>query len=293
MIPTKDRPSELRAVLHSLDAQTARPDAIWIVASGRPVAEVGAAFPRLPIHYLHHARPSASAQRNVGARAARGADLIGFFDDDIVLEPDALEGMLAFWRAAAADVGGAALNLLNFEPPPARALKRSTAARWLGLYDPAPGKITPSGWQTLIGTVTETTQVDWLPSTACIWRAETLQRVAFEERFDGYSYLEDLDFSLEVGKSRRLFVVAEAGFRHHPSDNGRVSRYRFGQSEVDNRLYIVRKHGLSAPLCYLGLSIRMLMTGGSFLFRPTLGDAQRLLGNWVGLGRSIGGFRSP
>jgi hypothetical protein len=35
-----------------------------------------------------------------------------------------------------------------------------------------------------------------LPSGASVWRREIFDKFSFEEFFEGYSYLEDLDFQL-------------------------------------------------------------------------------------------------
>ena len=103
-------------------------------------------------------------------RFPRKSRLVGFFDDDATLEPFAVERMMAFWREASPDIGGCAFNLVN--PPRLRAslFKQSWIAEMLGLYSARSGAVMPSGWQTMIGTVRETAFVDWLPSTAVVWR---------------------------------------------------------------------------------------------------------------------------
>jgi len=286
---TKDRPDDLRSFLESLDRQYRRPAQVVIVdASAEPVNAVADGFPSLRIKYIRHLPPSASAQRNVGIRAVdEDMDLIAFMDDDAVLEAGSLEAMLGFWRAAPAEMGGAAFNWLNFEPTGGGWLKRSAACRWLGLYSPVIGQVMPSGWQTMAANVDKTIGVEWLSSCASVWRKQIFEKFSFDEFFDGYSYLEDLDFSYSVGRQYKLAVVAEAGFRHYPSSSGRSGMVRFGKVEVRNRLYFVRKHGLSMWRCYLGLMIRMLMTlAGAFslCWRQNLG---RAMGNCIGLLQSI------
>ncbi|MBW1981961.1 MAG: glycosyltransferase, partial [Deltaproteobacteria bacterium] len=256
-------------------------------SSQEPIEGIHSEFPRLNIDYIHHHRPSASAQRNIGLRYVDpDTDLIGFLDDDIVLEDGAMEKMLQFWQRAPEDLGGCAFNLRN---PPLRKelpLKNSRLAEWLGVYSKNKGVVTPSGWHTLSGTVSETMFVEWLPSTASVWRKSVFGKFQFDEYFDGYSYLEDLDFSYGVSKKYKLAVVAEAGFYHYPSPSGRISQYDFGKIEVANRLYLVRKHGLSVPRCYLGLLLRLLVTLGASATRFDTGNLQRAVGNCVGLALS-------
>ncbi len=289
VVATKDRPDELRKMLESLLGQTHRPDQIVIVdSSADPVIAVTKELPELNIKYIHHTPPSASAQRNIGIRNVNpDMQLIGFFDDDIVLASNALEKMLKFWKAAPNDLGGCAFNLMNPAPRSASKLKELTLTRLLGLYSDKKGVVMPSGWQTLTGTVKDTLFVEWLPSGASVWHRKIFERFRFDEFFDGYSYLEDLDFSYGISKHYRLAIMADAKYWHYPSPFGRVSQYRFGKIEVRNRLYIVQKHRLSLPRCYLSIMIRLFLTIGSAIKTRSTGDLRRVLGNCMGFVNSL------
>ncbi len=257
IVSTKDRPKDLRVLLESLAAQSRLPDQVVIVdASGTPMEDVAADFPSLVIRYIRHLPPSLTAQRNAGIRAVDPSiELVGFLDDDAVLEPGAMEAMMRFWRQAPADVGGAGFNWMN---PSTRGrlgawLKRTPLIGWLGLYSRKQGIVMPSGWQTIAMKLSESARVEWLQGTAMVWTRRALDEFQFDEWFEGYSYLEDLDFSYSVGKRYRLVVVADAGFRHYHSPSARAHAYAFGKMEVANRLYFVRKHGLSVLRCYHSL----------------------------------------
>jgi hypothetical protein len=131
----------------------------------------------------------------------------------------------------------------------------------------------------MIGRVTETQFVDWLPSTAVIFRRDVLDQYFFDEAFDSYSYLEDLDLTYTLSRMGRLAVVADAGFSHFSSPRGRPSTRDFGRCEVRNRLYLVRKHHLSLTRCYIGLTIRLVMSIGDGLAHRNSGQLHRALGN--------------
>jgi GT2 family glycosyltransferase len=281
IVATKDRPADLRRLLDSLGRQTARPAEIVVVdASIQPVESVLAEFSELHLRYLRHWPPSAAAQRNAGVLACSpSATLIGFLDDDTTFESDAFANMMRFWDGASPEVLGAAFNIRNYPARGAQSLKHSRLAEYVGLYSAVPGSVSPSGWQTIMTEVAQTRFVDWLPSTAVIWRREIFGEQLFDEFFQSYSYLEDLDFSHAVGRRGRLAVVADAGFSHFPSPGGRVSQRQFGQIEVHNRLYFVRKHGLSIPRCYIGIGIRLAMTLFAALARLDRGMLGRACGN--------------
>ena len=289
VVATKDRPSDLRRMLASVSEQSCRPSQIVIVdASAEPVKRIMGEFSNLNIIYIYQTMPSASAQRNVGIRAVdENVDLIGFLDDDIILESSAVEAMMRFWNEAPKDVCGCGFNLKNFEPSGNEGMKYSFLAQWLGLYSKEPGIITKSGWQTMIGTVNRDMYVQWLPSTASVWKKKLFESFTFDEYFEGYSYLEDLDFSFSVSSKCKLAVVADAGFYHYPSSSGRISAYQFGKIEVRNRLYIVRKHHLSLLRCYAGILIRLLLTLGLTVRTGESGYLYRAFGNCTGMIQSI------
>ncbi len=286
VVATKDRPDDLRVMLASLAAQSVPPDQVVVVdASATPVESITRRFPTLDVLYLRHLPPSAAAQRNAGLAAVRpDIDLIGFMDDDAVLEPGAMEHMFAFWACSSSRVGGASFNLLN---PPGRVLtglKGTRLVSWLGIYDRQRGGVARSGWQSVVGTAARDVRVEWLPTTASVWRRGVFCGGGFDAHYDGYSYLEDLDFSYGVSREHELWVVAAAGFRHHPSSGGRIDRYQFGKIEVVNRLHVVRKHRLCVWRCYLGLLVRMGLTLASAVVSSSRAELDRLRGNLAGLG---------
>jgi len=285
VVATKDRPDDLRRLLESLRQQTVRPCEIIIVdASREPVESVVTTFPELRIWYVRHMPPSAAAQRNVGIRACNpSATLIGFADDDTTFEPDSFAAMLRFWESAGEDVLGASFNILNYCLPGLQSLKRGRISARLGLYPAKLGGVAQSGWQSVFGKVSQTQFVEWLPSGAVVYRKAVLDRNTFDEYFDTYSYVEDLDFSYSIGRKGRLAVVAEAGYSHFPSAGGRASPRQFGRLEVRNRLYFVKKHRLSLPRCFLGIGIRLTMTLMRALLSFDRGMLARATGNVEGL----------
>ena len=204
VIATKDRPDDLRRVLRSLADQTHRPDLVIIVdSSATPVSSVVDEFgAMLRVQYIRHLPPSAAAQRNAGIDAiSTDVELIAFVDDDATLEPGALEAMLAFWADAPPELGGAAFNMVNHPAQSLSRLKRWSMVSALGLYGARPGQVARSGWQTMTGFVENNISVAWLPSGAVVWRSKIIKACRFDEFFEGYSYLEDLEHSYRIGRT--------------------------------------------------------------------------------------------
>ncbi|MBM9612696.1 glycosyltransferase [Desulfobulbus rhabdoformis] len=292
--PTKDRPQDIRKMLHSFMAQTRRPDQVIVVdASGEPVSAVVDEFPALKIEYKRWTdKPSAAGQRNGGEALLRDdIDLVCFFDDDQVLHRDAVEKMMAFWaNQSTMTQGGENLDVapLTSTAPPLgaatfyntdnehddrpSAFKKSWLSQKLGLYTSRPGGVAPSGWQNLYGPMTENANVEWMGSGAAVVRRDVLAEFPFDDFFDGYSYLEDLEFSYSISRKYRMTVVTEAKFDHFHSSAGRGSAVHFGRIEVRNRLYIVKKHGLSMASFRLAMCIRFCMSIASGQFERAKGN---------------------
>ncbi len=286
VIATKDRPTELQRMLKSLEAQSYQPDQVVIVDGGNQhVNHVVKEFPNLDIKYLRCIPPSGSRQRNIGIEAVNPEiTLIGFLDDDVELKKDAIEKMISFWSNTNKDVGGVSFNLINHPTIFASSLKYSSLFSKLRLYSNERGKVLKSGFHTMVGKVDETIYTDWISTCASVWRREVLERYGFDEWFEGYSYLEDLDLSYSIRKKWKLAIVAGARFYHHLSLKGRGSGFQFGKREVINRLYFVRKHNeLSTFFCVLALLGRVFVSILLiFKERRPVYYIQRIFGNFRG-----------
>lgn len=266
VIPTKDRPSLVLALLHCLHVQGARPTRVIVVDASEAAFVVAGPVPWPDdwVQVIHHSPPSAAAQRNRGVAAV--ADHVAFvalLDDDVRLAPHALSHMLRFWHSGdVADVVGAGFNQCDAGVArPRGGCRHGRLAGWLGLYHPRPGGVASSGWQSMIGPVERDLEVEWLPTGAAVWRLGALRSLGgFDEFFTGYSYLEDVELSMRARRQGRLVVVADARYEHGYATAGKVDAFAFGRVEVRNRLHLVRKHRLSLGRCALGLTIRATMT---------------------------------
>ena len=113
VVPTCNRPRDLRRCLESLRAQrTPRPLEI-VVVDNRPghgiAGLVGRDFPHVKL--VEERRPGLSYARNTGFAAARGEILVAT-DDDVVAPPDWIESLVApFARPEVAAVTGQVLPL--------------------------------------------------------------------------------------------------------------------------------------------------------------------------------------
>ena len=108
-------------------------------------------------------------------------------------------------------------------------------------------------------------QSQWLPTACVIYKKDFLIGKYFNESFGAYSYLEDLDFSLQINPERQniFLVVANAKFLHL-KEVIRTS-FVFGYYEFLNRYKIVRKFKLKKKSFFLMASCKIILTVFSIL----------------------------
>jgi glycosyltransferase involved in cell wall biosynthesis len=284
VIPTKDHQTDLRRLLQSLAAQTVHPAEVIVVDGGvSPVDGIAAEPWPFHVRYEHISPPGLARQQNAGVRRVdQASSLVAFIDDDIVLEGDAVERMLAFWRDAPPMQGAAAFNLANNTDLPRYVWLKSL----FGMDAAARGTLLPSGYQTKIGAVEDTTEVEWLYGGATVWRREVLHKLQFDEWFAGPGHLYELDFCFRATLQQyRLAVVADARVREIPGSRS-WSDMPLGRWQVLNRIRFVRKYrgqrGLSVSRCWLALIGQFAVNVARSIIDRDRRYLQRAYGNCVG-----------
>lgn len=289
VVPTKDRPNDLRRLLGSLQAQTIKPRQIIIVDGSSPdINLVCNSFPDLPITYIRCFPPSLAKQRNAGMAAlAEDITVAGYLDDDIVLEPNATERMSAFWGQAPSDVGGASFSIINQGH-----VYRDRLLRFFLMHGSPPGRVLNSGFASFIPFIESIIETEWLYGGATLWRRSVIDAYSYDEWYIGHGFLEDLDYSYRVSRQYRLFVVGEAQCWHFSHPIPPSKQYELGRQQVFNRLYFVRKLGGFSPLAIIwALSGLLLMSAFAALRRPTSASGRRFGGNVAGLMAALRGRR--
>ena len=262
IVPTKDRPDDLRKLLVSLAAQTVMPEQIVIVDGGdAPIGDLVAEFSALPLTYVREYPPSLARQRNAGVAALHPEITIaGYLDDDLELAPDATEQMQAFWAGSGPEVGGAAFTIVN---QPMRGRLSGLLSDFFLLNSRVQGKVLASGFASSILPRTETLATDWLYGGATLWRRAVFETYFYDEWYIGHGYLEDLDYSHRVAQEYTLYVLAEARCWHWPSPVRMAQNETLGRQQILNRIYFTRKIGHFNRVAFLwamfGQSVKNLL----------------------------------
>jgi GT2 family glycosyltransferase len=247
VIATRHRSGPLRECLASLGHQTRLPKEVIVVDSSTDddtsvaCGEV-AAYVQFPVMYVHTTTVSSARQRNAGAELATG-DIIGFLDDDAIVDPGYIAALCAaFAGDVDGSVGGVVGTITNELAAPV-SRRTEAALRFITGSDPysSPGALTGPAVQYNYGLpTTPTTPVQWLTTCACAYRRHIFFAHRFVEHFNGYSFMEDVELSARVGKHYRLLQVRDATVVHKGL-GGRTRRdwFAFAHSAVCNRHYVM------------------------------------------------------
>jgi len=257
---------------------------VLIVATGTNISEVVERFrDRLPVEYFHSETPGQIHQRNLGlAQLDERTPLVGLLDDDIVLEPDALERMIECWNRIEADSAGVGFNIVNAPP-----YRPSWLAR-LFVGDPGPGRVLASGYNTRIDAIDRDIRTQWLNGGGTVWKRAILAEYRQPALRTRWAIGEDIRFSYPVGKRHPLYVCAAA--RVHlvptldqaPPDS--VHRFR-GRKGALAAFYLVSLHPeLSRAACLSRLTAKCAALGIAALLRGDRAGMQMSLGQAEAIG---------
>lgn len=241
IIPTKDRPEKVKTVLDSVARQTVPCGRMIIVDGGRSVKDIVMGFSdSLPVEYYECYPPGQIRQRNMGiALLDERTPLVGFLDDDIVLEPQALESMITFWNKCEPDTAGVSFNIVN-NPP----YRHSWVRAIMGMSSPQQGLVLRSGYNIATSPVGTDLRAQWLCGGATVWKKQILKNFPHKEIDSRWAICEDAIFSYPIGKIFPLYVCADAKARHeHVYDHTAKMKYRYyGRTVTLWRLYFVESH---------------------------------------------------
>lgn len=249
IVPTIGRAASLRALLESLAAQTTRVDEV-VIADASNDSETAAVIsdPKwqaagLDLKHVPVFPANAVRQRMAAIDTARGEYLL-MLDDDVVLEPDCVEQMLALLQEDANVVAVSADFNNQTWPVPTR-LWQLYLRRVLG--------IDAGGWQgRVVGPLLRfgfnpvpsgPTPIEWLGSGNSLLRRDAFERAGgFSDFFlHRCTINEDVDLGLKLNKVGRIMFCPAARMAHHHAPAGRVSSLVAAEDDLFNRFFILRR----------------------------------------------------
>jgi glycosyltransferase involved in cell wall biosynthesis len=210
--PTKGRHKQLRELLRTLSAQTAPVGQVIIADGGHDAEPVVAAYNgRLPVLWLACPTPGQIAQRNFAlTHLDPRIEVVVYLDDDIQLEPDAIEKLVACWNSRDEAPSGMTINITNMPKQPDSLFRRIFC-----MQTEPKGRVLKSGYNTPMIGLTENIRSEWLIGGATAWRRDVLVAHINRPIPSRWAITEDLRFSYSLHKTgAALYGCAEAKVRH-------------------------------------------------------------------------------
>jgi len=264
IIPTRNRPKELYSTLQFFSKKKIKFFKIIIVDSsdGNLKKEIINICSKFNVK-LYFSKPSTSQQRNIGIQKLikNKLEFIMFLDDDLKFFNNSFNVMNSNIKKYKFKYGGFSFNNTNLQNKSLlEKIKLSRFIQKIGLYSPDNGKVLNNGWQTKIYNLRKNIESQWLPTACAIFKKEIIIDKYFDKSFGAYSYLEDLDFSLQINPERHniFLVVANAKFSHL-KEVIRTS-FIFGYYEYFNRYKIVKKFNLKRISFFYMAFCRIILT---------------------------------
>jgi GT2 family glycosyltransferase len=180
-------------------------------------------FPRTRLLY-RHTKPGLPYQRNVGIAIAH-ADIIYFFDDDVVLEPDYIKEMQRIFAGHPKYAGGSG-SITNIAPYKCT-FRHVIRSIFLIQRNYTSGNFTSSGMPTHSYGTSEFKGVQVLGGCCCAYRSTIFNKHRFDEYLVRYAYMEDCDFSKRVSHDHALFYNPYAKLAHNQSPLNRENLVDF------------------------------------------------------------------
>lgn len=275
VVPTKNRPHDLALAVESVLNQTALPAQLIIIdqsstnesercVSIRYQSAVPQVRSSMELVYCHDMSITGlTSARNRSLELVR-AEIVLFLDDDVVLEPDFIEELLAAYGLdpVAAGVSGI---VTNYTPP-------STPVRlWSRLFMLGPfwDDRQPVYWNAALLSKGDAIPVTRLGGGLMSFRMSAISGVPFDENLTGACDGEDVEYCARLGPGVRLLIAPKARLVHNPSPSGRTAEHWL-RRQVRTMWYLYRRnwnYGVRNRLCLVWLNIGFGVAAAAVSFR--------------------------
>ena len=256
VIPTKNRPKELLSILDSINSQTHLPNQLIIIDQSLKENIVKDKFnlflkKKIKLNYIHDESINGLVSAKSIALKYNKCDIISFFDDDIILEPDYLkEILLAFIKYP--KIYGANGVILNV--PNQNKIKRLYFRyTHIGLFKDNRQEKNKKAKNEL----SKPMNVNTLSGGLSSWRSEIFNKVKFDT-FNGFHSFEDVDFSIRFNFffPHSMFLIPKAKLYHYHAITNRGSNFSQISNHTKECILIFKKY---INYSFLGIDIILIL----------------------------------
>lgn len=289
VIPTLGRPGPLRATLAAIEGQTRLPIEVVVVDASRNQEARNILYncaDRFQVDYQRATEPSAAMQRNQGALHVR-TPIVGFLDDDVILEKGACEQLCTvFDKDTEGYIGGVAARLDEPPRPTPKGLIWWYYRIQAGFSHPTYGGKLFGPAINCYPSYTESDgdliNADWLNSGCVFYRTPLFHREMFPN-FKGYSFMEDVHLSARIAKTHRLYFHARAKYLHQDvQSHSRRNVREIARMRIRNQRLVSREVlGLSGPGYGAKLFLHRVFASAAIIRRKDPDWLEELTGTWT------------
>lgn len=237
IIPTYNRPNDLKVVLNSIILQAELPKEVIIVddSGNEDVKNVcikakdNLREKNIYLLYIRNKKErSLTIARNTGLQYCR-ADIILFLDDDVILEKNYIKEILNVYKEKANAVGVQGIISSSIAKKKCKVLNKlcKVLNKLFFSFHTEKGRcrVLPSGYNTYPYSTNGIIQCQWLSGANQSYKREILQKFKFDENLKKYAFKEDMDLSYRIFKEYpgSLYMTPYAKLIHNESETGRIS----------------------------------------------------------------------
>jgi GT2 family glycosyltransferase len=253
----------LKLTVETLLAQTVLPDQLVIVdqsagdESQRGILSLFTGAPqgtrdRIKLNYVYDPSITGGAQARNRAMQIADCAIWLFLDDDVCLEADFIEELLATYRRFPATAGVSGI-VTNYSVPPRAAL----AWRNLFVRGPFHDDRQPVYWNSSRLRASDPVPVSRFGGGLMSFRADAIRDIQFDENLSGVSDGEDVDFCAHLKPQSRLLITPKARLVHNQSPSGRSQKHWTNREAKSNHYLYHRnwRYGVFNRLCFFWLNL--------------------------------------
>lgn len=242
LMPTLNRPQNVKVFLGSLMMQTVLPQKVIVVDQSDDdlTQQLFEAYPLKNIEkiYVRQLEKSLIKARNNALDYSGSVDYVCFFDDDIVLYPDYFEKILKVFEQDKSGKYAAGMGTMEGPFP-----EDPLIFKFFRLSHHGNGKFMASKVATWPWKLKHFTEVEFVSGGLTFYRAPILKRYRFDARMKGYGHGDDVDISYRLSRAYKLFYEPAAVCIHnHVQTTGRDNKRKHRREWIQNMFYLHQKN---------------------------------------------------
>lgn len=269
VIPTRNRPVDLKKAVVSITGQRRLPESLIIVdqsescESADSIKSLFDDYSSIKLNYVHDSKISGLVEAKMVASQISGHDIVCFLEDDVILEKGYLESIESGFESKQDMLGCS--GVITNQPNQSVLYRFMHGIFFRGIFDDP--RVQIFGQQNDAVDGDGLILCDVLCGGLSAWRREVLQSIPFDVD-NGFFMFEDMEYSTRVVKEcgRKLYVNTNARLEHHMAAANRDPHgYRQRRKLKEAVLYFKKRNDW--PGAKSGLFFGMLWWLAEAVFR--------------------------